>query len=186
MKKLVLMAVFLLGFSIMAVAADAPAVEVFGGYTFVRVDTTTAFDVEKNSFDLNMNGWRGAVAFNANKWAGFVADFGGHYGSVESEDIRAYSVMVGPRFAVRKGAVTPFFQALFGFAHVTADEGSQNDFRENDFAMAFGGGLDVNVNSLLAVRPVHVEYFTAKAGSNGHFSDNLRYSAGIVIKLGKR
>ena len=42
MKKLVLVAVFLLGFSVMAMAQDAPKVEVFGGYSLVLVDTSTA------------------------------------------------------------------------------------------------------------------------------------------------
>jgi opacity protein-like surface antigen len=183
MKKLVLIAVFLLGFSIVAVAEDAPAIEVFGGYSFVRVDTTTAFDVPSNSFDLNMNGWNASVALNGNKWLGFVADFGGVYGSVESVNVRTHSIMFGPRIAVRKGKLTPFFQAVFGYARITGDDG---DFTENDFGMAFGGGLDINVSSRLAVRPVQVDYFTVKAGSTGDFSDNLRYSAGIVFKLGKR
>ena len=43
MKKLVLVAVLLLGFSIVAVAQDYPKVEVFGGYSYFRMDTTTNF-----------------------------------------------------------------------------------------------------------------------------------------------
>ncbi|HTY62217.1 MAG TPA: outer membrane beta-barrel protein [Acidobacteriota bacterium] len=183
MKKLVLIAVFLLGFSMMALAADAPAIEVFGGYSFVRVDTTTAFTVPNNSFDLNMNGWRGSITFNGNKWAGFVADFNGVYGSVEDVSVRNYSIMFGPKITLHRGTFAPFFQALFGYSRTTADS---EDVKENDFAMAFGGGLDVNLNNRLAVRPFQVEYYGVKAGLTGAFSANLRYSAGVVFKLGKR
>jgi len=191
MKKLVLIAVFLLGFSMMALAADAPAIEVFGGYSFVRVDTTTAFSVPSNSFDLNMNGWRGSVTFNGNKWIGFVADFGGVYGSVtvdgDSASVRNHSIMFGPKFTIRKGnTFAPFLQALFGYSRSTADEGNSNVLKENDFGMAFGGGLDVNLNNMLAVRPFEVEYYGVKAGLTGNFSANMRYTAGVVLKLGKR
>lgn len=189
MKKLVLIAVFLLGMSIVAVAEDAPAIEIFGGYSFVRVDTSTAFSVPDDSFDLNMNGWRAAAAFNGNKWAGFVADFGGIYGSVDAEesaDVRVHSIMFGPRIAIRKGVFTPYVQALFGYARVTADQGSENVFKENDFAMAYGGGLDLKVTDMISVRPFQIEYFTTKTGLTGDFADHLRYSAGFVIKLGKR
>ena len=39
MKKLVLVAVFLLGFSVMAMAQDVPKIEVFGGYSLILMDT---------------------------------------------------------------------------------------------------------------------------------------------------
>jgi opacity protein-like surface antigen len=190
MKKLVLIAVFLLGFAMVAVAEDAPAVEIFGGYSFVRVDTTTAFAIPENTFDLNMNGWDAAVTFNGNKWLGFVADFGGVYGTVndsgDEASVKTYTVMFGPKVAVRRGALTPFVQALFGYARINADSGGKNVFTENDFGMSFGGGLDVNLNDSIAVRPIQVDYLTVKAGETGDFSDNLRYSAGIVFKMGKR
>lgn len=189
MKKLLLIAVFLLGVSMMAMAQDTPMVEIFGGYSFVRSDTEEAFGAQDEDFDLNMSGWDASVAFNANNWAGFVVDFGGVYGSPSEEDdvsIRSHTIMVGPRFSVRRGKVTPFFQYLVGYAHTTADEDGDKVFGENVFAMAFGGGVDININERISVRPAQVEYLTAKSSGSGQFSDNFRYSAGIVLKLGKR
>lgn len=188
MKKLVLIAVFLLGLSMMAMAQDTPAVELFGGYSFVDVDTATAFDAP-DGYNLNLNGWNASVAINANRWAAFVAEFGGYYGSpsdVENVDVSIHSIMFGPRISLRKGMITPFFQGLFGYGRVNGEERNQNVLTENDFAMAFGGGLDINVSNMIAIRPVQLDYFTVKAGTTGDFSDNLRYSAGIVLKLGKR
>jgi opacity protein-like surface antigen len=193
MKKLVLIVVFLLGFSMMATAQDTPLIEVFGGYSFAHIDTATAFAVpETDRFHLSMNGWDASIAINANKWAGFVVDFGGLYGSpweVEIDDvsIHAHSIMIGPRISVRQGKITPFFQALIGYAHVTAEELTVNVYSANNLAIALGGGVDINVNDRIAIRPAQLEYFTIRSGeSTGNFSDNLRYSAGIVFKLGKR
>ena len=87
MKKLVLVAVFLLGFSVMAMAQDLPKVEVFGGYSLVLVDTSTTLNQSGwEGMDLNLNGWNSSVVFNGNKYFGFVAEFGGSYGTVGYEE----------------------------------------------------------------------------------------------------
>jgi opacity protein-like surface antigen len=197
MKKLVLVAVFLLGFSVMAMAQDAPKVEVFGGYSLVLVDTATALKQSLfGGMDLNLNGWNGSIAFNGNKWAGFVADFGGYYGVVGEEhsnpvrwgewmDVTIHSVMFGPKFTLHRGAVSPFVQSLFGVARIKGSW-AHNDYIENDFAMALGGGIDVNLSSKVAIRPVQLDYFLTKTGHNGDLADHLRFSTGVVLKLGKR
>lgn len=184
MKKLVLAAVFLLGFSAIATAQDAPAIEVFGGYSFVGVDTSTAFS-DSNAPGLNLNGWNGSIAINGNRWAGFVADLGGVYGSIEDVDIRIHTVMFGPRVTVRKGQITPYIQALFGYARLGAED-QEGDYTENDFAMAFGGGVDINVSDSIAIRAAQLEYFTTKTGLTGDFADHVRFSAGVVFKIGNR
>jgi opacity protein-like surface antigen len=143
--------------------------------------------------DFNLNGWNASVAINGTKWLGFLADFGGYYGNQgspeENADVKLYSIMFGPKASIRIGAVTPFVQALFGYARVTADmemdDVTEQVFRENDFAMSFGGGVDINLNDRIAIRPAQLEYFTIKAGSTGDFADHFRFSTGVVFKLGK-
>jgi opacity protein-like surface antigen len=197
MKKLVLVAVFLLGFSVLAMAQDVPMFEVFGGYSLVLVDTDTAFaQTPAEGMDLHLDGWDMNIAFNANNWAGFVVDLGGYYGTAgedhndttgdETAAIHAHSLMVGPRIAMRRGVVAPFVQALFGFAHVTASNAGENVFSENDFAMALGGGLDVKLNGRVSLRPAQLDYFMVRSGQNGDFSNNFRFSTGVVVKIGKR
>jgi opacity protein-like surface antigen len=184
MKKLLLVAVLLLGFSLMAVAEDTPVAEVFGGYSYVRPDT------QEDDVQLNMNGWNLSIAFPGNKYLGFVADFGGVYGkegSTADDEIkfRAYTAMFGPKVTLRLGKVTPFAQALFGYARLTGRSFQEVQvMRENDFGYIFGGGIDVNLNDLVAIRPVQVEYLGIKSG--GDILSNFRYSAGVVLKLGKR
>ena len=197
MKKLVLVAVLLLGFSAMAAAQDAPAVEIFGGYSFLRMDTATAFGAPSGYGDLNLHGWDANIAFNGNNWLGFVADFAGHYGTMDTSydygqpagslvswaDISLYSIMLGPKVTLHRGKVTPFLHGLFGYAHGKAKE-LGSSVTENDFAMAFGGGLDINLSDRVAFRPAQVEYFTIKSARSGNFSDNFRYSAGLVFRFG--
>ncbi len=172
MKKLVLVAVLLLGFSIVAVAQDYPKVEVFGGYSYFRMDTTTNFGAPSGEADLNMNGLDINVAVNGNKWLGFVADFSGAYGTLDTSydyapgveswaDISNYSIMIGPRVTLHRGKVTPFLQALIGIFTGKYSELGE-DFTSNNLAMAFGGGLDINVNDRFAIRPAQVEYYTIR------------------------
>lgn len=199
MKKLVLVAVFLLGFSAMGMAQDVPAIEVFGGYSIVMVDTATAAGAPSGNYDLNLNGWNGSVAFNGNQWLGFLADFGGYYGTLDTSynypagvkawaDINMYSVMFGPKITLHRGAIEPFVHGLFGYARLKAhyrEEGESINDSENDFAMAFGGGVDVNLTDKIAIRPVQLDYFTTKTGMTGDFADHFRFSTGFVLKLAK-
>ena len=194
MKKLVLVAVLLLGFSIVAVAQDYPKVEVFGGYSYFRMDTTTNFGAPSDADRLNMNGFDINVAINGNKWFGFVTDFGATYGTLDTSynydpgveswaDISNYSLMIGPRITLHRGKVTPFLQALIGFAHGKYSELGE-DFTSNNLAMAFGAGLDISVNDRFAIRPAQVEYYTARNGWTGNYSDDIRLSAGFVLRFG--
>jgi opacity protein-like surface antigen len=196
MKKLVLVAVFLLGFSVMTMAQDVPKIEVFGGYSLVLMDTSTALKHSGfEGMDLNLNGWNSSIAFNGSKYLGFVAEFGGSYGTVGYEqrnqppyswsDISLYSILIGPKFTMYRGAVAPFVQTLFGLAHIKGTESGET-YTENDFAMALGGGLDVHLNDMVSLRPVQLDYFATRGSLTGDFADHLRFSTGIVFKLGKR
>jgi len=179
MKKFVLVAMFLLGFSMMSVAQDDPVAEAYLGYAYNRCDT------QGSDTSCNLNGWNGSISFNPNKNVGVVVDFGGYYGKVgDDEDVNIHSVMIGPKFTFRSERMTPFVQALAGYGHINAKAGPEVLVKENDFAMAFGGGLDINLTNLFAVRPFQIDYFVIKSGND--LLDNFRYSGGIVFKLGNR
>ncbi len=179
MQKLVFGVVFLLGFAAISVAQEIPVSEIYLGYAYARCDT------QEEDVGCSLNGWNGSVSFTANKHVGVVVDFGGYYGTIDdSVDVNLHSVMIGPKFTFRRERVTPFIQALVGLAHPNSKIGPEVVLKENDFGMAFGGGLVIDVNDLIAVRPVQVDYFVIKSGSD--MLDNFRYSAGIVFKLGSR
>jgi opacity protein-like surface antigen len=198
MKKLVLVAVFLLGFSVMAMAQDVPVAEIYGGYSLTMVDVDTLSGGEEDQ-DLSLHGWNASVTFNMNKWAGIVGEFTGSYGTLDTSadypdgvkawvDVKFNSIMIGPKVTLHRGTVSPFVHALVGYAHLgykAVEDGTEMSETENDLAMAFGGGVDVRLNDNLSIRPVQLDYFTTRGRVNGEFADHFRYSAGFIVKLGK-
>jgi len=147
MRKLLWIAALALAFPMVAGAQDTPKVELFGGYSYLRVSENVTLvninpDVSpavrpqpqgtvtttSNPFSpLNLNGWNAAVQYNLNSWFGVVADFTGYYGSPTKTisgtpvtvDTNEYNYLFGPRFSYRKSERwTPFVHALFGGGHV--------------------------------------------------------------------
>jgi len=52
--------------------------------------------------------------------------------------------------------------------------------------MTAGGGIDIKITKLIAIRPVQAEYFLTKIpdGLNNR-QNNFRFSAGIVFRFGR-
>jgi opacity protein-like surface antigen len=174
--------------------SETPAVELFGGYSYARIDFTEIGHFNGHGFDAS-------VAANINKYFGIEGDFSRHYstllsatflGSDVDAKLQTYTVMGGPRFTARSNAATIYGHALFGFAHVRGEItalGFSLSTSQNGFAAAFGGGVDVNIHRRVAIRAVQAEYLLTRI--RGVFDEprtqnNLRLSAGIVIRLGSR
>ena len=176
MKRLVFAAALV---ALAAAAAGAqettPRAEVFGGYSYGGGGS---------------HGWEGSVAFNANRWLGVVADFGGQYTRTDepdfSERIRTHSFLFGPRFSARnKSRATPFAHVLVGAAHNDSrarEAGLDLHFADTAFAAALGGGLDVRVGRRVAVRAFQLDYL--RTNFFGGSQNNGRISAGLVLRLG--
>ncbi|NLV30063.1 MAG: porin family protein [Acidobacteria bacterium] len=166
-------------------AQDVPVAEVFGGYSFFRCDAG-------DDISCNLNGWNAAVDFNVSDNWSAVMDFSGHYGYLDGPvatasgvypwyDVKSHNFMFGPRFKMRGEKVTPFLHALFGVNHVNPEAG---DATQNNFALAFGGGVDVKVTDKMSVRPIQLEYVGTRVNSD--FQNNMRFSAGVVFNFGSR
>src|SRR5271157_3397222 len=111
MKRLALLCGAVLLFAGMASAQENPKVEVFGGYSYLRVNP--GFGAP----GLNFNGGSGSLSYNPNSWLGLVGDFGGYHWSQSGGDANVVTYLFGPKIALRHGPVTPFVQTLFGGAH---------------------------------------------------------------------
>lgn len=172
MRKVLLIVVSTLVFSFAAAAQDTPAAEFFGGYSYARVDASPASDI-------NLHGWNASLAGNVNRWLGFVGDFSGHYGSPSGVDVNNHTFMFGPRVTGRSETATPFVHALFGGARASALGSS-----ETAFAMALGGGVDINASERVAVRIIQADYVMTRFSSVTQ--NNIRLSFGIVFKVGSR
>jgi len=163
MRQLIIVAISIAAFVVPALGQqETPSVEVFGGYQFSHFTPS-----------INANGWNTAVTGNVNRWFGITGDVSGSY----KNGGHMYTYMVGPTLSARTERVTPFVHALFGGASAGGGEGSANAF-----AMAFGGGLDVNAGNHLAWRMVQADWLLFRSGGETD-KKNVRVSSGLVFRF---
>lgn len=186
MRKLFFMAAImaiLLPFA--AQAQDAPRVEIFGGYSYLRADD--------NTDGIDLHGWNASGAINYKKWGGVVADFSGHYDTVTLSpgvraDVGTYLFLVGPRFTYRENSVIePFGHVLLGAARVNTTAFTsigRIDADDTAFALAVGGGLDAKVHKNLAIRLFQADYVLTRFNDDNQH--NFRLSTGLVLRLGEQ
>lgn len=170
--------------------AETPQVEVGLNYSFTHVNPGGGLS------SYNQNGGFGDVAYNLNRTFGVVADLGGsRIGSTNgiAYDNTTFEYLFGPRVNFRHGRFNPYVQALFGGQRFSNGflPGATNPATgtsQNNFAMAFGGGLNVRVTDHIAVRPFQVDYFATQVapGNLSYVQNNLRYSAGVVLRFGSK
>jgi opacity protein-like surface antigen len=175
--------------------------EVFGGYSFLRDNTSSSVDpfidclaqsfpVCDNRFGSNvgLNGWQAALTENVTKRLGVTEELAGYYGTRDikgaSHGFNTFSVLAGPRLSYPHfKSFTPFAHALFGYGQTRASEGSAGLITDRSFAFALGGGLDVNVTSRLGIRLFQADYYRTKIFSGTQ--NNVRISAGFIFHFGK-
>ena len=169
-------------------AQSTPRIEVFGGYSYLRLAQQT--DPPFNT--ANLNGWNASIKLNVTQTFGLVADFSGHYGSqnfvvggvcglvcyptTANENVAVHNVLFGPRFSASVGKFRPFVEFEFGVAHLgTNSLGSQTCF-----ANAVGGGLDYRIIRPIAWR-FQGDYVSTHFFST--YQTNVRLSTGIVLRF---
>jgi opacity protein-like surface antigen len=201
MRKIVLLCGLVLGLSLSATAQDLPRIDVFGGYSYVRVNFPGGSSGATFPGDthINLNGGSGSAALYLGNRLGVVADIGGYKFStvtVSGRDFNAegnvISYLFGPRIRLGGEKITPFAQVLFGGAHAGDITSSSSPpcptsaactltKSQNAFAMTAGGGVDVKVARHFSIRG-QAEYLLTKFtdGVNDR-QNNVRISAGIVI-----
>lgn len=170
-------------------SSETPRAEISLGYSYVLARTATP-----TGCCFNMNGGSASAAFNVTNWLGIAGDFGGyHVGNVRNSGfpLDVFSYTFGPRISIRRRRVIPFAQALFGGGHagnslytVGFQQGSAPPSARNSFAMALGGGLDVNVSRHLTIRAFQADWlYTQFPNGTNNRQNNLRITAGIVFRL---
>lgn len=179
---------------------ETPRVTVFGGYSLQR------------NGGNNTNGWDGQGTFNFNRFLGVTADISGSYRSIASLPVpiisagvnqHLYTFLFGRTVTGNLGRVSVFGHALFGAARAGSSAGVSLPFiggvstgvsSASAFAMAFGGGLDLNLGRHFALRPVQLDLVrtqfsptdaltTGLSSSTSGVQNFLRYSGGIVFRF---
>ncbi len=182
MRKLLLIAALTLALPILAQAQESPRTEVFGGYSYLRGDDDDG--------GIDLHGWNASFNQNIVKWAGIKADFSGHYGDVtlsatQRADISSHLFLVGPQFSLRKSErFTPFGHALFGVMRADLtffDPTGKVSLTDSAFAMALGGGLDIKVFDIMAVRLFQADYVLTRFDDDTQ--NAFRVSTGLVLRF---
>jgi hypothetical protein len=173
-------------------SVETPKVEVGLNYSYTRINPGGNFS------GYNANGGFADVAYNFNKYLGVVADLGGSYTGTQNGTAynnTTFEYLFGPRVNWRHSRFNPYVQALFGGERFSngLNPGATDPrlgTSQNNFAAAFGGGLDVTVSNHLAVRPFQVEYlmtqFSPGSTNLNYTQNNFRYSAGVVLRFGSK
>lgn len=183
MRKLVCLFALLLLASFPAAAQETPKVEVAAYYSYVRVNPNTS-----GVDNFNLNGGGGSIAYNANNWLGFVAEFNGYkVGDIGGVNPQAniFTYQFGPRVSFRgNDRFTPFVHALFGGARASTDlaGGTSSD---NAFSMSVGGGVDAKLTEHVAIRVAQVDWLLTRfdEGAGRVNQNNFKYSGGIVFRF---
>ena len=175
MMKSILMALAFLLLAAVAHAQNTTVADVAAGYS--------GFYVVKG-FTFYANGGSGSVALNASNWLGLVGDFGAYRAPSGVNNLTAETYTFGPRFSYRHlDRLVPFAQLLVGGLHSSVVTSAFTN-ASNSFAFAAGTGVDLGLDSggRFAFRP-QLDYFGVRA--KGSTLSNVRFSAGIVFRIGK-
>lgn len=197
MRKLLFITALLLALPLIGQAQEAPRVEIFGGYSYLRTDNNNNGGLTTVATDQDLNGFATSFTTNLNTWFGVTAEVSGHYGSYNvgglNVDQDMYLFTAGPRFALRRyERITPYAHALVGVARTNLDAGSistgvgtiSTSINDSGFALVVGGGVDLNINELVAFRLFQADYVLTRLNNNSQ--NNFRASTGLVLKLGSQ
>ena len=206
MRKLILL-LALFALAATAAAQDVPKFQLYGGFSFVRIDAegaTGGMFVPGSNLRLNYPGFVFEPQYNFNKWIGFKADVGGNFGTPLSQPgttfpaARMWEYMAGPTIFHQSPHARPYVHALFGGNHVSVDaSGGFAGNTSSAFAFDLGGGLDLKVSKAFWFRVGQGDWLrtshvacafadpTVCTGFASH-QNNFRFSTGVVLNWGER
>ena len=187
MKLLVVLACVLS--SGIAFSQTAPSVQVFGGLSYLTFDCGLIGCVGTNHGTLQ--GWNTQVTGFFNRYVGLTGDVGGYYRSVNvgppgfnyQDPVSQYTFLFGPTLRVQPRHRGPFLftHALFGADRSTDTPVPLAPQRTNTaWALATGGGFDVNFTKLIGMR---LGFDWVRTNNYSQPQNQIRFSTGIVLNL---
>jgi hypothetical protein len=181
-------------------AVPAVAQSVYGGYSFVSVDTNGLTSRQ------SANGWEAGANFPVRSWFDIEGSFGGYYKSFPGMDLSIVSLSpihvhdisygVGPRFNYRGIRSTTLFarvliggDTLTGSGSVSADGvTASGSLSQTSFATILGGGFEYNLDhsrwGIRATGDYALTNHNIVGGVQSYTQHNFRTSAGVVYWIG--
>ncbi len=102
------------------------------------------------------------------------------------EPFNMFEYLFGPRFSTRTGRTTVYGHILAGGVHCWQESpgDTPSTHKGGGFAMAFGGGFDVNMNERVAIRVAQADWIPIC--EDGYWRKNaVRFGFGIVFRSAK-
>jgi len=157
-----------------AAAQNTTRYDVFGGYSFLRLDSKSYGYADYS----NLNGAELAGQFNVTHYLAGVADFGATF----AQNQHFYTFMAGPEISINRFHGRWFGHALFGKAR----NGNEIPGVGSSLgrSIAVGGGYDYPFRQRFAIRVFQADYLNSS--TYGATQNNVRLSAGIEFHLGKK
>ena len=197
MKRLVhfvLAALLLLG---IASAQNIPAIDVFGGYSYLNfnmpTNNITSF-ASSSSQRLALNGWGFSASVGLFHHLAFEADISGHSLSNcggTGSNCSNLSYMFGPRFNIgdRSSRITGFVHGLVGQDRMDLPEQQAiqgQTVSDSSVAFAAGGGVDYRLFRHIGIQLGPADYiYTHHLSADAVASQSsIRVSGGIVFRFG--
>jgi len=204
MKRSLVFVALLLAASLPAFAQDVE----YPKFALSGMASMLVFDVDILEGET-MWGYGIGAQYNANKYFGIVGEWSTAHGEsgphsfqqdgtvylIPQLDTRVHTLLFGPRFSYRTKPVTVFGHVLLGAATNKLDDDiGQFDYKSYtqwQFAMAIGGGIDINLGKHFAIRPGQFDYLFEDSDLNQlttvnspqGSSNSFRYMLGAVIKF---
>jgi hypothetical protein len=163
-----------------------------------RADIFIGYSYLSNGFGANRvgnHGWNLQGTYNLTDNLGLTADFSGHNatttpftGTTQLDDM--YTLLFGPKLTHHEDNIEMYVHGLVGVmrAH-TAIVGSFST-TDTGFGAGVGGGVDWIPSDRWGVRILQLDYIYGNTQNAAAFGpttiNNLRLSAGVVIRLGSR
>jgi len=177
MKRIILCFSAILVLCAAAHAQEVPRVEVAGSFSFLDAN------LRGPGQSLHLSGGGGSVAENLNSWFGGRMEIHAFGGTVSGTSVTAQTYTYGPVFSYRKfERFTPFADLQLGAIHASTGYLGISTSAVR-FAMAAGGGTDINLNRRAAIR-LQADYLMTRFLDLRQ--DNLQVSTGLVIRFGRR
>ncbi len=191
MKKLVHFALTGLFFLGIASAQNIPAVDVFGGYSYLSFQVPASGETTATAQRLTLNGWDFSASVRLFHRFSAEGDISGHTlndcGGISGLKCDNFSYMLGPRFTLgdRSSKLTGFVHGLVGQdrADILSSGATVSD---TSLSLAAGGGVDYWFFRHVGVQLGPVDYIFARhlnSFSAANQSD-FRASVGIAFRFG--
>lgn len=153
---------------------------------------------------MGMNGWKFAATYNLNHYLGITADLSGQYNAdflgsnrffapAKPFDTHIHNFLFGPTVTYRNHTrIIPFAHFLVGDSHGTIFDNNGFGATSDGFAVAVGGGADLQLTRSLLLRLGQLDYVHTNLNFNNNAfgmsglptsQNNFSYSAGIVVRV---